>query len=220
MAVIARRGWSSVKAEVIRRLKGISSTGFDTRVEYWIQHAYLQLTTLYHHHELDRSTTLTLSTATNSVALPADCYIACSATLRNVGNTAIVESLVFANPLVLRRDYKLTPAGQPKRWTRWGSTIQFDRLPDLAYRCEFDYYATPTAPDFSTASLPETAWDCDEALIQWALALAKPEISVPSVERELFSSWLAEQPRPSTLDSLVDVKERSNTARPRGGAQG
>jgi hypothetical protein len=219
MAVIARRGWSSVKTEVIRRLKGITATNFDGRVEFWIQHAYLQMATLYRHHELCKTTILTLSTSANSVALPADCYIACSATLRNVANTAIVDTLVQANALVLKRDYKLT-AGQPKRWTRWAGNLLVDRLPDLAYRVELDYYATPAAPDFTTSSLPEFAWDCDEALIQWALALAKPEISVPSVERELLSAWLAEQPRPSTLDNLTDLKERSNTGRPAGGAQG
>lgn len=219
MAAITRRGWSAIKTEVIRRLKGLNQSGFDTRVEYWIQHAYLQLTSLYRHHELCKTTTLTLSTASNSVALPADCFIACSATLRNVANTAIVETLVQANALVLKRDYKLT-AGQPKRWTRWAGNFLVDRLPDLAYRVELDYYATPAAPDFSTTSLPETSWDCDEALIQWALALAKPEISVPSVERELFSAWIAEQVRPSTLDNLTDLKERSNTSRPAGGAQG
>jgi hypothetical protein len=219
MAVIARRGWSSIKSEVIRRLKGLNQTGFDTRVEYWIQHAYLQMCTTLHHHELDKNTLLTCSTVSNEITLPTNTYIACSATLRNAGNTAIVETLTYANPLVVKRDYKMT-AGQPKRWSRWAGVMILDRLPDVAYRVDFDYYATPAAPDFSTTSLPETAWDCDEALIQWALALAKPEISVPSVERELFSAWLAEQPRPSILDNLVDLNVRSNVGRPRGGAQG
>jgi hypothetical protein len=219
MAAIVRRGWSTTKAEVIRRLKGITSTGFDTRVEHWIQAAHLQLCSLYHHHELDKTTQLTASTSTPEITLPTDCYIACSATLRNAAGTVIVTPLVYANPTVVKRDYKVT-AGQPTRWSRWGSKLIFDRLPDVAYKVDFDYYATPAAPDFAAGAQPEYSWDCDEALIQWACALAKPEISAPSVERELLSAWLAEQPRPSTLDSLVDLKERPNTARPRGGAQG
>jgi hypothetical protein len=219
VAAITRRGWSAVKTETIRRLKGITATNFDGRVEFWIQHAYLQLCCNYHHHELDKTTQLTASTSTNEISLPADTYIACSATLRNAAGSAIVTPLVYANPTVVKRDYKVT-AGQPARWSRWGAKLIFDRLPDVAYKVDFDYYATPAAPDFATSSLPEFSWDCDEALIQWALALAKPEISVPSVERELLLAWLAEQPRPSTLDSLVDVKERPNTGRPRGGAQG
>lgn len=219
MAAITRRGWSAVKAEAIRRLKGISVTGFDTRVEYWIQHAYLQMATTLHHHELDKSTQLTASTSSPEITLPTDCFIACSATLRNAAGSAIIATLTFANPILLKRDYKLT-SGQPTRWSRWGSKLILDRLPDLAYKVDFDYYALPAAPDFATTSLPEFAWDCDEALIQWALALAKPEISVPSVERELLSAWLAEQARPSVLDGLIDLKERPNTGRPRGGAQG
>lgn len=219
MAAITRRGWSDVKTEFLRRAKGITATGFSTRAEYWIQHAYLQLCALYHHHELDKTTQLTASTSTNEITLPSDCYIACSATLRNAAGSAIVTPLVYANPTVVKRDYKVT-AGQPTRWSRWGNKLIFDRLPDVAYKVDFDYYAIPAAPDFATSSLPEFSWDCDEALIQWALALAKPEISVPSVERELLSTWLAEQPRPSTLDSLLDQKERPNTSRPRGGAQG
>lgn len=219
MAAITRRGWSAIKTEVTRRLKGLAQTGFDGRVEYWIQHAYLQMATTLHHHELDKTTQLTASTSTNEITLPTDCYIGGSATLRNAAGTSILATLTYANPIVVKRDYKLT-AGQPARWSRWGSKLILDRLPDLAYKVDFDYYATPAAPDFSTTSLPEFSWDCDEALIQWALALAKPEISVPSVERELLSSWLAEQVRPSTLDSLVDLKERPNTSRPRGGPQG
>jgi hypothetical protein len=219
MAVIARRGWSAIETEVTRRLKGINATGFSARVQFWIQHAYLQLCTLYHHHELDKTTQLTASILTNEVTLPTDCYVACSASLRNAAGTSILTSLTYAHPTVVKRDYKLT-AGQPTRWSRWGNKLIFDRLPDLAYRVDFDYYATPAAPDFATSSLPEFSWDCDEALIQWALALAKPEISVPSVERELLSVWLDVQPRPMLLDGLLDIKEKSNTGQARGGAQG
>lgn len=212
--------------EAQRRLAGINATGSDgvtflTRIQYFLAAAYLDLATIYHHFELDviDTTTITLSTSTNTVTLPADCHEVIALSLRN-GTTYVGEVGIYSQPSLLPA--YTAAVGVPTRRARFAGKLYFDKKPDIAYACDLYYYKRPALPDFTGSDSPLTAVDVDEHIIEYALSLANPAIGRPdlmAVNRQLLSDWLASQIRPSLQDPL-ERRERPETDRAMGGAQG
>jgi hypothetical protein len=224
LAAIVRRAWSEIVTEVTKRLGGNDATNFSTRIHYWIYHAYVHLCTQYHHYELDSKTQLTLPTTfppkVSISAVTPKPYVLVSAQLLNTAGTTLVRPLkgpAYAEGLLAA--LRIT-AGSPTTWTRYGTDFWVDQTADAAYKVDLYYYALPAEPDFASSSTyPAFSADCDEALIQAAVALGKGSITMPGVERELLSDWLAQQPRASTLEEPAPRKEKSGAGRSLGGGQ-
>lgn len=228
MAALARRKWSEIQAETVKRLGNPDSTGtdgtpFTTRVAYWLRAAHLDLCTTYHNFELDQTTTLTLSTSSNSVALPADCFIVVAARLKDATGTTLLAQLTSKSFQVLSDEYRATPA-QPEFCARYGQNLYVNCLPSSAFKVELFYYRLPAAPDFAGTGSPETGEDLDEHLMEGACRKAFPGLGradLGDVGRQLLSEFLAMQARPSVLDEqLPNLQERIQSPRTYGGAQG
>jgi len=220
MAVIVRRTWAQIETEVKLRIGNPNNTTILTQQFIWA--AYLRLALTWHHFELDAiaSPNLTLSTSTNLVALPADCFAVVQAMLLNSAGTVILGQLEPVNYASLVREYAAA-AGQPAKRARYGSNLYFDALPNSAFKVQLSYYRRPTAPDFSSGG-SELDVECDEHIIEQAVALAAGATGAPGValNRQLLTEWLAEQVRNPMIDSVEDLRERVNTNRTLGGAQG
>lgn len=228
MAVTARRTWAQLQAETVKRLGNVDSVGtdgvtFPARVAYWLWASLLDLALTYHHFELDATATLTLSTASNLVALPADCYILIAARLKDPTGATFLRQLTLKQYQALANDYVGAPA-QPSFYSRFGSNLYVETLPTLPFKVEVFYYRLPTAPDFSGSLTPDLGVDLDEHLMEGACRKAYPNLGRPDlgdVGRQLLSEFLAIQARPSLLDEpLPGLPERQQSGRTFGGPQG
>lgn len=224
MAALTRRIWSAIRDEVIKRCGNITATGYSDRIEYFVQEAYYDLATQFHHFELDKEdASIVLSTSVNSITLPTDCHIVVGFRLRNAAGTAVVGEVGEYDYASLAANYTAT-AAQPKRRARFGNKLYFDSLPNAAYTSNLFYYRLPTAPDFASASLTsELGADCDAHLIELATALASggtKDAVFAQVNRESFAQWAASQVRSSIQSPLPDYRERRATTGTLAGAQG
>jgi hypothetical protein len=228
MAALTRRTWAQLQAETVKRLGNVDSTGTDgttfaTRVNYWLRAAHLDLSTTYHHFELDQTSPLTLSTSVNSVALPADCFIVVAARLKDAAGTTLLAQLTQKSFQALSDEYRAT-AAQPEFYARYGPNLYVNCLPSSAFKVDLFYYRLPAAPDFAGSGSPETGEDLDEHLMEGACRKAFPGLGradLGDVGRQLLSEFLAMQPRPSVLDEqLPNLQERVQSPRTYGGAQG
>ena len=215
MAVLVRRNWPQLLTETVLRLGNITSTGFDSRVQYWLAASYFHLCTLYHHVELDDiDTSLSCTTSTNEVTLPSDLFVLVGVRLKAVGGATILGPLLVEEYTLVADKYALE-SGQPSRCARFGNKLYFDKKPDVAYPLEVFHYRRGLAPDFSgTPTSPELDSDVDEHIIQGALALALPGVGRPdlaAVQRELLAEWLSAQVRSSLGDPLTALPERERT---------
>lgn len=228
MAVLTRRTWVQIQSETVKRLGNIDSVGtdgvtFPTRVGYWLYSGMLDLALTYHHFELDQSTVTVLSTAVNSLPLPADCYIVIAVRLKDVTGAIFKRQLTYKQFQSLADDY-VAQVAQPQFYSRYGSNLYVDTLPDAAYRIEIFYYRLPVAPDFTNSASPDLGVDLDEHIMEGACRKAYPNLGRPDlgdVGRQLLSEFLAIQARPSVLDEpLPDFPERKQSARTMAGPQG
>lgn len=224
MAVLARRNWKQLREETLLRLGNPSATGMSARVEYWLKAAYDELWSVYHHFEFDKiDTSLSLSTSTNELALPSDCFIAMQLILKSADGATFHGERINEDLRMVAAAYA-GATGTPTMCARFGSKLYFDKKPSEAFDVELYYYRTGTSPDYSTPTSPETATDCDEHIIQWALRLAMPGLGRPDlgeVQRQLMTEWLAQQVRPATGESPLAARaERERVTTVHGGMQG
>jgi hypothetical protein len=225
MAALARRNWLENQTEIIRRLGGINYTGFTTRVQYWLTASYHYLSTCYHHFELDViDSSLTLSTTVNTLALPADCYILIAVRLKDPATGKFLAGGVGIGDAASRLVEFTNEIGKPETYVRFKNTLYFSHIPDKAYPVDLFYYKLPANPDFTGTDVPLTGQDCDEHLIEGALRLGWPAVARPDLgepNRQLFTEWLAETPRPSNIsDPLPSSREKPVTSKTMGGPQG
>lgn len=223
MAVIVRRTWAQLRDEAIKRAGNLDATGFSGRVEYTLWAAWHDLTTTYHFTGLDKiDTSLVLSTSTNELALPTDCFIVVGVGLRSAAGTTYLGPMTPVDYRTLFQDYTAT-SGQPTRRARFGASLWFDKKPDAAYHIDLAYYRFATAPDYSSTS-PELSSDVDEHLVEGALRKLFPAIGRPDigeVNAQLLSEWLGFQVRPA----LAAASPAAHRLKPlddttTGGAQG
>jgi hypothetical protein len=223
---VQRRTWPQIKAEVIRRTKGLDAAGFDARVEQWIYQALLDLSTTLHHFELDTAATLTLSTASNAVALPAGTFIVVGAPqLLEPGTSTVDGPLLYQDFRFLESLYT-GAAGRPARWSRFGGSFYVDVLPQSPYTVNLFTYALPAAPDFSVSSVAVSPLgaETDEYVMSRALALAWSEIDredLAAAQQKKVDAWAAAQVRPPLAQMyLTEQKEQLTAGGAFGGAQG
>lgn len=228
MALLTRRTWAQIQAETVKRLGNVDSVGtdgvtFPARVGYWLWASLLDLALTYHHFELDATATLTLSTSTNLVALPADCHIIVAVRLKDAAGATFLRQLSYKQYQALANDYVATP-GQPAFYSRYGQNLYVEMLPSSAFKAELFYYQLPTAPDFAGSAVPALGVDLDEHLMEGACRKGYPSLGRPDlgdVGRQLLSEFLAIQARPSVLDEpLPGFPERKQSARTLAGPQG
>jgi hypothetical protein len=217
VAAITRRTWAQIETEVQRRLFGIAYTGFSgggtSRADYFIWQAYKDLCTLYHHPELDVLTSLTFS-GTNTLNLPADTFVVvgCRYVDFNTGN---ITPLTKENFRTLFLRYIPNQFGVPSRYARWGSKLYFDIQGINPNTLDLLYYQLPAAPDLTSSGTPIFSSDCDEHLIDLAVAYAMNWIGRPDLGAsgyQTLQDWLAQQVRPSvTEDLLPERREKALT---------
>lgn len=224
MAAITRRSWSAVEAEVIRRLGNIDAAGFSARVDAWIWQAYLWLALTYHHFELDE-TDLAQKVPTDTILLPLpdNLYILTAVVRRDATGGFMGSGLSTYDPSALLRDFRGQRAA-PTRYARYGNKLVLNAIGDQAYPLEIYYYRFPDNIDLSsTIQVSELGADLDETIINLTLQLAFPAIGRPDLGEAagaIASTYLAMQTRPPLLTEPLDVRERSQTNRSIGGAQG
>lgn len=185
-------------------------------MQRWLEAAYFNLCTTYHHVELDTvDTSLTASTSTNEVSLASlspKMFVLAGLRLRASADSgsAITGPMVVGDFKSLFDKYTAT-VGVPSKVARFGDKLYFDTLPAAAYGLNLYYLRYPTAPDFGATS-PETGRDVEEHIVEGAIQLAFPGIGRPdlgAVNRELVGMWLSEQVRlPLTADPIVNLPER------------
>lgn len=221
MPAYARRNWSEIKAEAIRRLGGRDEPGFDQRVESWLRAAHVLVGLLVHHFELnvlDESVLLVQGAMTAD--LPEATY--------SVAGVGLVDAAGdFAgwveNTKLQHLQAAATDApGKPREYTRWGSTLVFDRPADAEYRLRLFLYRTPAPPDFNGAEAPELGELWDQVLVEVATAIGCGAVWRPDLAQAIFqlaAQLQGEQPqsRPKS-NPIADVTE--TPAPTLGGAQG
>lgn len=202
MAPLARRTWAQLATEATQRLKGITYTGFDARVQHWLYQGYFWLCTTYGHFELDTTVTGALSTANNQVDLTAetpDLWIVFGMSIKAVASpNAPLQPLQLRNAHEIFSQYRAV-SGRPERFTRFGTKLYLDKLPDAAYPYELYYRRFPTAPDFSGSATPDVTADCEEAILSAAVAMAAGRLSMLELqagESNMLQTWQAGQVRP------------------------
>jgi len=230
MTQIARRIWSEVYTEVLRRIGGVQYTNFQTRLQYWIWECYLKLCLTYNHLELQDEIVESMSAGASSIKLPDNCYAVMS--VAEVNPTEEVIQVVQNQNDVIRQNLWVGFRGQPQNYSRsghFGSRIQFDRATDVDRSYRICVYRFPDAPDFSAVagapfSLPQTSVFWDQAILDAAIVRAGASIAASEVKGEADASlqaFLNEQIQ-SPLNDLPpgDLPNTPKSDAPRGGAQG
>lgn len=204
MAALTRRTWAQLATEATRRLKGIDYSGFDSRVQYWLWNAYLWLCTTYGHFELDKTVSGTLGTTNNQIDLASvatDAWIIMSLEIKNVSTSKPIANLVQKDAHALFAAYRAV-SEQPVAFTRFGTKLYLNSIPNAAYPYDLYYRRLPTAPDFAGSATPELPADTDEALLAAAVSLASAQLSMdPSGAQGVLQWWQAGQVRPVLSES-------------------
>lgn len=228
MAPIARRAWSDLRDELMTRVgrKGLGS--FEDRAGRFLEAAQYELATLFHFYELDEEDDAgVLSTTSNQLAVPAECYAIFSFSIRHPGTGQWIRNLVWEEAHSILNRYKQSKASDSSkldRYTRYGSNIELPLLPDQAYKTTLRYYRIPVAPDYTTGS-PDLPRQWDEILldyaevIAWRNALWRPDLATAAQQR--LDYWYQNVPQPYLKDiPLFGAPEQKTRAIPHGGAVG
>jgi hypothetical protein len=171
MTALVRRTWYQIRREVMERVSFKGASVSQERAERYIESAYFDIATLYHHYELDNTdATIVLTTGTSTEALPADTYSVFQVLLFTPVSLVFDSALLWQAPQAVLQKWSDTNA-KPTIWTRWASDLVFPSPPDQDYPITLYYYKTPTAPDYASGS-PETARHWDEHIIEGAVAKA------------------------------------------------
>jgi hypothetical protein len=202
MAILARRNWSLLLTEATRRLKGIDYTGFDVRVQHWLWQSYLWLCCNYGHFELDKTITGTLSTSTNQIDLTSvatDLWIVYGLELKSTASGNPPLQLVKQREVHEHFARYRAETSRPEWFTRFGTKLYLDKIPDAAYPYELYYRRLPTSPDFVTPTSPDVTVDCDEVILAGAVWLGAGHLSMADLmasEPSLVDLWRGTQVRP------------------------
>lgn len=223
MAALARRTWAQLLTELEARVAR-NTTAFIARAKYVMASVFYDLALTYHHPELDTfDQTLVCSISNPYVTLPTTVYIPISVIIRNPTTNAIVASLQPSATTFSFSAYTAA-AGQPTKYTRFGTRLWFDKLPDLAYKIDLLYYTIPAAPDFDGTDSPMTGQLWDEHILDGSVArcqeiLWRPELAAPNAQH--LQGFLARTvQRPLIELPLPEVPIVGNLGRQIGGPQG
>jgi hypothetical protein len=118
---MARRTFADFNTELLLAL-GKRTDFTATMRGFAINAAYTYVANVIRHPELETSATLSLTLATDSVALPSDFWF--PELVKNDTDSSVLYPASI--PITERQD---KPDGNPTKYTRWGSTLVFDLKP-------------------------------------------------------------------------------------------
>ena len=219
---MAHQNYQEIRDEVMKRLGRSGVTAFNTRAQNLVDASYREICQTWHHHELDKeSSGLTTSVGSDTVALPADCYLVFG--VRLLSGSTLKGRLGYMRPIDLFGQQS-TSNGLPTRYTRFGNNLVLDRPADAAYSAEVFYYRRPTDPDFATPTSPEIDELFDEILIEWATArgqgmLWRPDLGAAGLQ-SLGEFWSRVANPPLRSGSQRDRDEGDVSDTPYGEALG
>jgi hypothetical protein len=227
MAALTRRTWLNLRDDLMQRVGRGSVTAYEARAQELLAAAYFEICTLFHHYELDEEdASLTLSTTSNQLALPADTFGIFSFSVRHPGTGAWIATLTWEEAHSLLNRYQAVtkaPSEGLDRYTRYGSNLELPRLPDQAYKTTLRYYKVPAAPDFSSGSPAIGRW-WDQVILDYAEQMAWGTLWRPDLAQGVASRiqiYLENTPQPYLKDiPLFGAPESPTRATPHGGAQG
>lgn len=229
MAVIARRTFDLLKDEHVRRVgrDGDSNyTATSGRAEQFITSAYFDICRMWHHSELDATSTavtLSASAASASIAAITDLDIVTAVAIRTVVGGTLLRGLRRTNDVsgLVSKAINAT-ADVPAEYGRFGSALFFDVVPDQAYPTTIYYYKVPTAPDFAAAAASSAlrrVWD--EHILQYSVAMAQGALWVPEhvpASYQMFQQYA--QFAPEVPMPQGNTAEKPKEPAPLGGAAG
>lgn len=176
-------GYSVLVSEITSRLGNRSD--ITARVPQWLNDSYFELllSPRFSFYELDASTTLTTTASTRTYSLSSVSDLWFILSLRDTTN---VRRLRRAN--VRDFDEIQHTEGQPTRYARFGSSLEFDPTPDGTYTLTLRYRKRP--PELASGSSPLIAREWDEVLI--ALAVLKGREALEQTEQAAAQRALVE----------------------------
>lgn len=212
---MAHQTFEEIRDEALKRMGRSGVTALTARVEKLVDASYREVCQTWHHHQLDKeSSGLTSSVGSDTVALPADCYL--------VFGVRLFSGSTFKGRLGYMRTIDLlgqqsTTNGLPTRYTRFASNLVFDRPADAAYSVEVFYYARPADPVFTGAPAPVIDELFDEILVEWTVArgqgmLWRPDLGAAGLQ-SLAEFWnrVANPPLRSGIQRDRDEGDVSDT---------
>jgi len=177
--------FDSIKTEVLNRLGG--RTDLASRSEVWINDAYYELLMhpRFNFFELDKAATASTAANVRSYDLPTDIWYILD--IRdNTNNRKLIRSHWD------RFDRLSRPTGQPQRYARFGTTVEFDPTPDAVYTLIVRYKFRPVTLVTGASPIVPREWDeiiTVMATIKGFEALEQPDKA--ALQRQLLESLLA-----------------------------
>ena len=230
MAQIARRLWSEIQTETLRRVGGVQYTNFAARLQYWIWEAYQKLCLTYNHYELQDEIVESLATGAASIKLPENCYSVMS--VAEVDTAGEILLVLQNQNDVIRQGLWKSFRGQPQNYSRsghLGTRLQFDCSSDTDRNYRICVYRFPDSPDFTAAigtnfSTPQIAIFWEQAIIDAAVARAGASMAAGEVQAQAeaaLDSFLGQQIQAPLVEQPPgDLPNTPKSDSPRGGLQG
>lgn len=173
MAAIARRTWDEFETEHIRRAGRTGDSSYTSRAQYFLTSAYTDICTRFHHQDLDKvDSSLVLSTAVRTLALPADCFVVLIFELQQTPGGEYIKTLNQRH-LPMMQAHVVAAAAEPVFFSRHADTLYFDRVADQAYKSALYYQSRPVLPDFGVgieSPAIDVVWD--EHILELSLVKA------------------------------------------------
>jgi hypothetical protein len=163
---MARRTFADFSTEVSLAL-GKRTDFTSTMIGFVINAAYTFVANAIRHPELETSTTLTLTLDTDSVALPANFWF--PELIKNNTDSDVIYPASI--PITERQD---KPAGNPTKYTRWGSTLIFDMMPIEDKDILLWYTKKPAELSGVTASILDVLYD--QLILLYSIKFAFEEL--------------------------------------------
>lgn len=161
---MARRTFADFDTELDLSLGKRLST---TIRNFVIDSAYYYVANAIRHHELETTASPTLTLATDNVALASDFWF---------------PELIFndtddqpINPgSVNYLEAKTKPAGNPSKYTQWGTSLYFDRKPTVNKTIKIFYTKRPAEPSSGESSVLDHVYD--QLILMYSIKFAHEEL--------------------------------------------
>jgi len=219
VTAIARQGWDSILAEAVRSSGGKNYPSYNTRLQYLIYEAYLQVAFLYHHQELETSSDLALSTGDNTISYPSDCYLLMA--VAELDANSLPKSYISPIDIkALAGIFLGTVTGAPQNYAAFNRVVIFDRKSDVDRNFRLYYMKVPAAPDFTASTVPDLGQQWDSAILDLALMRAgmrDGDVEMAKLFAGAFSDFADQQlTSPIRSSTAPNFDQTDTTDRPAG----
>ena len=182
MATIARRSWSVLSTEIVKRAGGVNYSDFAARVQESVYAAYLDIACLYAHYPLMQYELFAQGTSVNYHDIPSEAWAILGVSEQNATADAPAKPLkrLSISEFMGSGTSAYTATARPDCYFVRASYTAPTQYRHLVFnvaqldqtRSYYLYYQRlPTAPDFtSTTTYPEVDRVWDEHLIELALS--------------------------------------------------